>query len=165
MKIEAVAGQGRAKKFYQQLYVQVLIGVMLGIAVGHFWPEFGAAMKPFGDIFVKLVKMMIPPVVFCTIASGIYSMADNKEIGKTLLKAIGLFYVLTIIALVTGLVAVYLLRPGVGLNIDPASIDPAVAAQYTKQVKSMGFVEFVIHIIPNTFFAAFTDGQFLPVLF
>jgi Na+/H+-dicarboxylate symporter len=101
---------------------------------------------------------------FCTIASGIYSMADNKEIGKTLLKALGLFYALTIIALLTGLLAVYILRPGVGLNIDPAFIDPSLAAQYTKQVKSMGFVEFIIHIIPNTFFAAFTEGEVLPVL-
>ena len=164
MKINPVAGHAKPKKLYQQLYVQVLIGVCLGIFVGHFWPEFGAAMKPFGDIFVKLVKMMIPPVVFCTIASGIYSMADSKEIGKTLIKALGLFYALTIIALLTGLIAVYILRPGVGLNIDPASIDPAVAAQYTKQVKSMGFVEFIIHIIPNTFFAAFTEGEVLPVL-
>ena len=164
MKSQPAAGAGKPKKLYQQLYVQVLFGVCLGIFLGHFWPEFGAAMKPFGDLFVKLVKMMIPPVVFCTIASGIYSMADNKEIGKTLLKAMGLFYALTIIALITGLLAVYALRPGVGLNIDPASIDPAVAAQYTKQVKSMGFVEFIIHIVPNTFFAAFTEGEVLPVL-
>ena len=164
MKSQPAAGGGKPKKLYQQLYVQVLFGVCLGIFVGHFWPDLGAAMKPFGDLFVKLVKMMIPPVVFCTIASGIYSMADNKEIGKTLLKAMGLFYALTIIALITGLLAVYALRPGVGLNIDPASIDPAVAAQYTKQVKSMGFVEFIIHIVPNTFFAAFTEGEVLPVL-
>jgi Na+/H+-dicarboxylate symporter len=92
-------------------------------------------------------------------------MADNKEIGKTLLKAIILFYVLTIIALLTGLVAVYVLQPGVGMHIDPKSIDPAVAAQYTKNLHPMGFVEFVLHIIPNTFFAAFTDGEVLPVLF
>jgi aerobic C4-dicarboxylate transport protein len=164
MKIQATVDHAKPKKLYQQLYIQVLIGVILGIFIGHFWPDFGAAMKPFGDIFVKLVKMMIPPVVFCTIASGIYSMADNKEIGKTLLKALGLFYILTIIALLTGLLAVYVLRPGAGLNIDPASIDPAVAAQFTKQVKSLGFVEFVIHIIPNTFFAAFTEGEVLPVL-
>ena len=164
MKSQPAAGGGKPKKLYQQLYVQVLFGVCLGIFVGHFWPEFGAAMKPFGDLFVKLVKMMIPPVVFCTIASGIYSMADNKEIGKTLLKAMGLFYALTINALITGLLAVYAFRPGVGLNIDPASIDPAVAAQYTKQVQSMGFVEFIIHIVPNTFFAAFTEGEVLPVL-
>ena len=159
------AAHAKPKKLYQQLYVQVLIGVALGIVVGHFWPEFGAEMKPFGDGFVKLVKMMIPPVVFCTIASGIYSMADNKEIGKTLLKAIILFYILTIIALLTGLVAVYVLQPGVGMHIDPKSIDPAVAAQYTKNLHPMGFVEFVLHIIPNTFFAAFTEGEVLPVLF
>src|SRR5438477_7308968 len=85
------------------LHVQVIIGLVLGITVGHYWPEIGAALKPLGDGFVKLVKMMIAPIVFCTIVSGITSLGDSKEIGKTLLKAMGLFYALTIIALVVGL--------------------------------------------------------------
>src|SRR5437870_12524929 len=89
------------------LYVQVLIGLALGIAVGHYWPEFGASLKPLGDGFVKLVKMMIAPVVFCTIVLGITSLNDGKEIGKTLVKSMALFYVLTILALITGIVAVF----------------------------------------------------------
>src|SRR5512138_425077 len=142
-------------KLLKLLYVQVLIGLALGITVGHYWPEFGAALKPLGDGFVKLVKMMIAPIVFCTIVSGITSLGDSKEIGKTLLKAMGLFYVLTIIALLTGLAAVSLLQPGAGMHIDPAHLDPAVAANYTKQLAPRGFVEFAMHIIPTSFFGAF----------
>src|SRR3954463_6756213 len=96
------------------LYVQVLIGLALGIAVGHYWPEFGAALKPLGDGFVKLVKMMIAPIVFCTIVSGITSLNDSRGIGKTLLKSMGLFYALTVLALLTGLTSVLLLQPGAG---------------------------------------------------
>ena len=102
----------KSAKLLKLLYVQVLIGLVLGIAVGHWWPEFGAALKPLGDGFVKLVKMMIAPIVFCTIVSGITSLNDSKQIGKTLLKSMGLFYALTILALLTGLAAVFLLQPG-----------------------------------------------------
>lgn len=115
-------------KFLKLLYVQVIIGLVLGITVGHYWPELGAALKPLGDGFVKLVKMMIAPIVFCTIVSGITALGDSKEIGKTLLKSMGLFYALTILALVTGLVVVSLMQPGAGMHIDPKQLDPAVAA-------------------------------------
>src|ERR1700754_2923252 len=151
-------------KLLKLLYVQVLIGLALGIAVGHYWPDFGASLKPLGDGFVKLVKMMIAPVVFCTIVSGITSLGDSKENGKTLLKAMGLFYALTIIALLTGLAAVFLLQPGAGMHIDPAHLDAAIAAKYTSQIPPRGFVEFVMHIIPASFFGAFAEGEVLPVL-
>ena len=150
-------------KIFKQLYVQVLIGLALGIAVGHFWPEFGASLKPLGDGFVKLVKMMIAPVVFCTIVSGISSLSDTRAIGKTLLKAMGLFYVLTIIALMTGLVAVLWLQPGVGMNIDPKTLDASVVARFSTK-GPQGFVEFMLHIIPGSFFGAFAEGEVLPVL-
>ena len=151
-------------KLLKQLYVQVLIGLALGIAVGHWWPEFGAALKPLGDGFVKLVKMMIAPIVFCTIVSGITSLSDNREIGKTLLKAMGLFYALTVLALLTGLAAVFLMQPGAGMHIDPTHLDAAVAAKYASQVPPRGFTEFVLHIIPGSFFGAFAEGEVLPVL-
>lgn len=154
----------KLSKLYRALYFQVLVGLALGIAVGYYWPEFGAALKPLGDGFVKLVKMMIAPVVFCTIVLGITSLNDGKEIGKTLLKSMGLFYVLTIIALVTGLVAIFVMQPGVGMNIDPATLDPSVAAQYTKLAAPKGFAQFVLHIIPGSFFGAFAEGEVLPVL-
>jgi aerobic C4-dicarboxylate transport protein len=151
-------------KLTRTLYVQVLIGLALGIAVGHWWPDFGANLKPLGDGFVKLVKMMIAPVVFCTIVSGITSLGDSKEIGKTLVKAMGLFYVLTILALLTGLAAVFLLRPGDGMNIDPATLDAAVAAKFGKSALPQGFAAFVLHIVPASFFGAFAEGEVLPVL-
>src|SRR6478735_10255662 len=137
------------RKLLKLLYVQVLIGLILGIAVGHYWPEFGAALKPLGDGFVKLVKMMIAPVVFCTIVLGITSLNDGKEIGKTLLKAMGLFYALTILALVTGLVAVFVLQPGAGMHIDPKNLDASVATSFAKQIHIHGFTDFAMHIIPN----------------
>jgi Na+/H+-dicarboxylate symporter len=149
---------------YKALYFQVLVGLVLGITVGHFWPDFGASLKVLGDGFVKLVKMMIGPIVFCTIVSGITSLSDSKEIGKTLVKSMALFYALTIIALVTGLVAVTLMEPGVGMHIDPAHLDKAVAASFAKQAAPKGFVEFVLHIIPHAFFGAFAEGEVLPVL-
>jgi aerobic C4-dicarboxylate transport protein len=158
-------GAPRAKApIYKALYFQVLCGLALGIAVGHFWPEFGASLKPLGDAFVKLVKMMIAPVVFCTIALGICSLNDSKEIGKTLLKAMALFYVLTILALIVGLSAVLIMQPGAGMNIDPATLDPEVAKRFTNNAAPKGFVEFMMHIIPASFFGAFAEGEVLPVL-
>lgn len=159
-----VSAASQPAKFYNSLYFRVLIGLLAGIAVGHFWPEFGASLKPFGDAFVKIIKMMIAPVVFCTIVSGITSMSDNREIAKTLTKAMLLFYALTIVALGVGLAAIHLAHPGAGMNINPASIDPSVAAQYTQQAKAMGFVDFLLHIIPMTFFAPLAEGEVLPVL-
>jgi len=152
------------RKLSKLLYVQVLAGLILGIAVGHYWPEFGAALKPLGDGFVKLVKMMIAPVVFCTIVSGITSLGDSKEIGKTLLKAMGLFYALTVLALLTGLVTVFLLQPGAGMHIDPRNLDASVATRFANQVHIHGFTDFVMHIIPNAFVGAFAEGEVLPVL-
>jgi aerobic C4-dicarboxylate transport protein len=151
-------------KLSRTLYVQVLIGLALGIAVGHWWPDFGASLKPLGDGFVKLVKMMIAPVVFCTIVSGITSLGNSTEIGKTLVKAMGLFYVLTILALLTGLAAVFLLQPGAGMNIDPTTLDAAVAAKFGKNALPQGFAAFVLHIVPASFFGAFAEGEVLPVL-
>lgn len=151
-------------KLIKLLYVQVLIGLALGITIGHYWPEFGAALKPLGDAFVKLVKMMIAPIVFCTIVSGITSLNDSREIGKTLLKSMGLFYALTILALLTGLGAVFLMQPGAGMHIDPTHLDAAIAAKYSSQVPPRGFTEFAMHIIPASFFGAFAEGEVLPVL-
>lgn len=152
------------KPFYRILYVQVLIGLILGVLTGHFWPEFGAALKPFGDGFVKLVKMMIAPIVFCTIVSGINSISDSREVARTLVKSMALFYLLTVLALLAGLVAVSLIQPGVGMHVSVDTLDPSVAAKFTKQAGATGFADFVLHIIPHSFFGAFADGEVLPVL-
>lgn len=152
------------KPFYRVLYVQVLIGVMLGILAGHLWPEFGAALKPLGDGFVKLVKMMIAPIVFCTIVSGINSVSDSRGVARTLVKSMALFYLLTVLALLAGLIAVSLIQPGVGMHVSVNALDPSVAAKFTKQAGATGFADFVLHIIPHSFFGAFADGEVLPVL-
>jgi Na+/H+-dicarboxylate symporter len=150
--------------FYKSLYVQVVIGLVVGIAVGHFWPQAADVLKPLGDGFVKLVKMMIAPVVFCTIVSGITSLDDNREIGRTLIKSMALFYALTALALLAGLAAVLIMQPGAGMHISPASLDSSVAARYAKQAPPSGVAEFILHIIPQSFFGAFADGEVLPVL-
>src|SRR5690348_16050602 len=108
--------------------------------------------------------MMIAPVVFCTIVLGITSLNDGKEIGKTFVKSMGLFYVLTILALITGLIAVFALQPGVGMNIDPATLDASVAKRFTNSATPKGFAEFMLHIIPGSYFGAFAEGEVLPVL-
>jgi Na+/H+-dicarboxylate symporter len=150
--------------FYESLYFQVLIAVTAGVVVGHYWPDFGNSLKPLGDAFIKFVKMMIAPIVFCTIALGIAKMSNMKEVGKTLVKAMGLFYLLTFIALATGLAAVYLMQPGAGMHISPSALDPSIAAKYVKPDAPHGFVPFVMHIIPASFFGAFAEGEVLPVL-
>ena len=155
----------QASKICRSLYIQVLIAVAAGILVGYLWPEFGASLKPLGDAFVKLVKMMIAPIVFCTIALGIANMHGAKDVARTMGKAMLLFYALTLLALMTGLAAVYLVQPGVGMNVDPHLLDPAVAAKYVKADAPSGFVPFLLHIIPTTFVGAFAEGEVLPVLF
>jgi aerobic C4-dicarboxylate transport protein len=157
--------QTKTVKVLKLLYVQVLIGVVLGILVGYLFPTFGADLKMLGDLFVKVVKMMIAPIVFCTIVTGITSLRDSKKIGKTLGKSLGLFYVLTVLSLLIGLAAVLLIKPGQGMHIDPTHLDPSVAANATKTAPPSSFTEFVLHIVPQTFFGAFAEGEVLPVLF
>ena len=165
MIISPTTHGGPPKPFYMQLYFQVLFGVILGVLLGHFFPDFAVLFKPLGDAFIKIVKMMIVPVVFCTIVIGIATVGGNQSIGKTLLKAMGLFYVLTIIALTVGLIAVETIKPGEGMHIAASSIDPSQAAQYAKSAKNLDFIDVLLHIIPPSFFTPFAEGEVLPVLF
>ncbi|BAK77541.1 sodium:dicarboxylate symporter [Pseudogulbenkiania sp. NH8B] len=151
-------------KIFKSLYLQVIIAVVIGIAFGHFFPSQGAALKPLGDAFVKLVKMMISPVVFCTIAIGIASLGDKSQLGRILGKTLGLFLVLTLLALGFGLAAVNVIRPGAGMNIDPSQLDTSGIAKYTHSAKGLNAVDFFMHMIPDSFVGAFTQGEVLPVL-
>lgn len=153
------------KPIWQALYFQVLVGVLAGIVLGHFWPQVAPLAKPLGDAFIKIVKMMIVPVVFCTIVVGIAGVHADRSIGKSILKAMVLFYALTIIALATGLVSVEMLQPGVGMHIDVHAIDPKEAAKYAAQAKNLDTVDVLLHIIPKSFFTPFAEGEVLPVLF
>ncbi|BCT74653.1 C4-dicarboxylate transport protein [Sinomonas cyclohexanicum] len=155
MKIKSILGH---------LYVQVLIGVALGVLVGALWPDLGSSLQPLGDGFVKLVKFLIAPIVFCTIVSGITSLTDTKKVGPTLLRSLGLFYVLTALALALGLGAVLLFQPGTGMHIDPAHLNASVASKYTSQLPSSNPADFLLNIIPSTLVGAFANGEVLPVL-
>jgi len=146
------------------LYIQVLIGIVLGMAVGAIWPETGAALKPLGDAFIKLIKMVIAPVIFCTVALGIAQMGDMKKFGRIGGKAIIYFEVVSTLALVIGLVVGHFVRPGAGFNIDPATLDPSVTASYVSRAQADSVTEHLMHIIPDTFLGALTGGDLLQVL-
>ncbi|WP_288492432.1 C4-dicarboxylate transporter DctA [uncultured Pseudomonas sp.] len=152
-------------KLAKSLYFQILCAVVLGVLVGHFWAQQAVALKPLGDAFIKLIKMMIAPVVFCTIVTGIAGMTDKSTLGRLMGKTLLLFLVLTVISLFIGIGAVYLFQPGVGMNIDPATLSTASIAQYTASAAKLSVVDFFMHIIPDTFMGAFNKGEVLPVLF
>ena len=153
------------KPFYTHLYVQVLTAIVLGVLLGHFYPHLGEAMKPLGDGFIKLIKMLIAPIIFCTVVHGIASMEDMKKVGRVGLKALIYFEVLTTVALIVGLIVVNILQPGVGMNVDARTIDTKSIQVYTTTAGQQGTVEFLMHIIPNTVVGAFAEGEILQVLF
>ena len=149
---------------YRSLYVQVITAVIIGVALGHFFPHLGESMKPLGDGFIKLIKMIIAPIIFCTVVVGIAGMEDMKKVGKTGGLALLYFEVVSTIALIVGLVLVNLFKPGAGMNIDPSTLDTKSIAAYTAPGKMQGTVDFLLNIIPNTFVDAFAKGEILQVL-
>ena len=153
------------KPFYTHLYVQVLTAIVLGILLGHFYPQLGEAMKPLGDGFIKLIKMLIAPIIFCTVVHGIASMEDMKKVGRVGVKALLYFEFVTSLALIVGLIVVNILQPGVGMNVDARTIDTKSIQVYTTKAGQQGTVEFLMHIIPNTVVGAFAEGEILQVLF
>ena len=157
--------QSSKTAWYRILYVQVLLAVAAGILVGAFFPEFGKSLKPLGDGFIKLVKMMIAPIIFCTVVHGIASMGDLKRLGRTGFKTLVYFEVVSTLALIIGLVVVNLLRPGDGFNLDVQTLDAKVSQSYLTKAHSTDKVDFLLTIIPSSFFGAFTSGDLLQVLF
>jgi aerobic C4-dicarboxylate transport protein len=155
----------RRKPFYSVLYVQVLIAIALGVALGYAAPETGAAMRPLGDAFIKLVRMMITPIIFTVVVVGIAKMGDLKAVGRIGVKALIYFEVISTVALAVGLIVVNVIKPGVGINADPATLDPEAVAAYTKTAASLSTVDFLLNIIPNTVVGAFASGDILQVLF
>ena len=147
----------------KSLYIQVLIAIIAGILLGHFWPSIAVLMQPLGDGFVKLVRMMIAPIIFITVVVGIGKLADTAEVGRIGIKAIFYFEVLTTIAMFIGLIVGHVIRPGAGLNVDPASLDQSRVAAYTNAAHVTP-VEFVMNIIPDSIVGAFAKGDILPVL-
>ena len=149
---------------YKVLYVQVLAGLVLGVLVGWLWPEWGRSLKPLGDGFIRLVKMIITPVIFLTVVTGIAGMADLKAFGRVGAKAMAYFLALSTLALAIGLIVANFVRPGAGLNIDPAGLDRQAVASYVAQAHEQSVTGFLLNIVPDTFFSAFTEGEILQVL-
>ena len=152
------------KPIYQSLYAQVITAIIIGVLLGHFVPAYGEAMKPLGDGFIKLIKMIIAPIIFCTVVVGIAGMEDMKKVGKTGGMALLYFEVVSSIALVLGLIIVNVVQPGAGMNIDPKSLDTKALSAYTGPGKMQGTVDFLLSIIPNTVIDAFAKGEMLQVL-
>ncbi|MBW8316817.1 MAG: dicarboxylate/amino acid:cation symporter [Thiobacillus sp.] len=152
------------KPLYKSLYVQVLFAVTVGVLLGHFYPELGAKMKPLGDAFIKLIKMIIAPIIFCTVVVGIAGMEDMKKVGKTGGLALLYFEVVSTVALLIGLLVVNLIQPGSGMHVDAASLDTTAIAAYTEPGKMKGTVDFLLGVIPSSVVDAFAKGDILQVL-
>ena len=151
-------------RFLKLIYVQVIIGIILGSLVGWLWPTIGVDLKPLGDIFVNLVKMVIAPLVFCTVAGGIAHMSNLKQLGRVGGKALIYFEVVSTFALFVGLGAAFLLHPGSGFNIDVKSLDPKIAAEYVGKAADMKPIDYLMHLVPTSFFGALANGDILQTL-
>ncbi len=153
-----------ARPWYRHLYVQVVIAILLGVIVGYFWPATGEALKPLGDGFIKLIKMIIAPVIFLTIVTGIAGMRDLKRVGRVALKAFTYFLFFSTLALIIGLIVANVVRPGEGLNIDPATLDSSRISDYSAKAHDTTLTGFLLDIIPDTFLSALTAGHILQTL-
>jgi len=160
----AVAETPRRKKWTGQLYLQVLVAIALGAALGHFYPAYGAALKPLGDAFIKLVKMIIAPVIFLTLVTGIAGMKELGSVGRVAGKAFAYFLFFSTLALIVGLIVANVIQPGAGMNVDVASLDAASIAEYSHKAHETTITGFLMSIIPNTLVGAFTDGNILQIL-
>ena len=152
-------------KIFRSLYVQVIIAIVIGVLLGNFYPKNAIELKPLGDGFIRLIKMMIAPIIFCTIVSGIAGMQDTKKVGRVGLKAILYFEVVTSIALMIGLLVINILKPGAGMHIDPATLDAKSIEGYVTESKSHGVVDFLLNIIPENIVNALSNSNLLQVLF
>ncbi len=152
------------KRLLGKLYVQVVIAVIAGALLGVFHPDFATSLKPIGDAFIKLIKMLLAPVIFLTVVTGIAKMNDMKELGRVGIRAFIYFEVVSTLALIVGLVVVDTFKPGAGMNIDPATLDSSAIASYTEAAKHESFIAFMMQIIPNTLGDAFAKGNILQIL-
>jgi aerobic C4-dicarboxylate transport protein len=154
----------RKVPFYKSLYVQVIFAILIGVLLGHFFPKAGIDMKPFGDAFIKLIKMMIAPIIFCTVVIGIAGMEDMKKVGKTGGLALLYFEIMSTVALIIGLIVVNVVQPGAGMNVDVSQLDTKAIAQYVSKGEAMTTKEFLLNIIPHSVVGAFAEGEILQVL-
>src|SRR6267378_4646139 len=161
----AVPGAEKRRRWYAALYVQVLLGIAAGILVGWIAPQAGEALRPVGDIFLKMIKMVIGLVIFCTVVNGLGGMSDLKKVGRVGGKALIYFEVVSTLALLFGAIVANVVRPGAGFNADPARLDAAAVATYVGHAQQRGAVDFLMGIVPSTLFDAFAKGDTLPIIF
>jgi aerobic C4-dicarboxylate transport protein len=152
------------KKIHHHLYAQVLIAISIGIVLGHFYPDTAVSMKPLGDGFIKLIKMLIAPIIFCTVVTGIAGMQDIEKVGRVGVKALLYFEVVSTLALMIGLLVVHIIQPGVGMNVDASTLDIKGLSTYTEAAKTHNTVDFLLNIIPTSVVDAFAKGEMLQVL-
>lgn len=164
IEVDQVA-PARKLKFYQILYVQVLFAIVIGILLGYLKPELGEAMQPLGDAFIKLVKMIIAPVIFLTVATGIAAMSDLKKVGRVAGKAMLYFLVFSTLALIVGMIVSHIVQPGAGMHINPATLDQKQVASYVAKAHDSTITGFLMNVIPTTIFSPFVGGDILQVLF
>src|ERR1035437_647335 len=150
-------------KYLKSLYAQVIFAIIVGIIIGTFYPSFAVLLKPLGDGFIKLVKMMIAPIIFCTIVNGIAGMENTKKVGRVGLKAIIYFEIVTTFALMIGLLIINIFKPGSGMNIDPATLDLKSVESYITVKKSTGVQDFILNIIPDNIINALSAGNLLQI--
>lgn len=155
----------KPQKFYQILYVQVIFAIVAGILLGHFFPDFGESLKPLGDAFIKMVKMIIAPVIFLTVVTGIAGMKNLGSVGRVTAKAMIYFLTFSTLALVIGLIVGNVIQPGDGLNIDPSTLHSAKVDEYAAKAHDSTITGFLMNIIPDTLISPFVSGQILQVLF
>src|SRR5580704_6448860 len=154
----------KSRRWYTALYFQVLVAIAIGIFLGHFFPRTAVALKPLGDAFVSLIRMMIAPVIFCIVVQGIASTNDLKKVGSVGIKTLVYFEIVSTLALLIGILVSHLLHPGGGLNLDPATLDTKSVTNYLTRAKETGIVPFLLAIIPRTVAEAFVTGDVLQVL-
>lgn len=151
-------------RFLKSLYIQVLIAIVIGVLLGHYYPEFSVKLKPLGDGFIRLIKMMIAPVIFCTIVTGIAGMQDTKKVGRVGIKAILYFEVVSTLALIVGLIVVNILKPGAGMHVNAATLDTTGVENYIAEAKTQTIQDFILHIIPENIVNAISENNLLQVL-
>ena len=155
----------KKKKWYRQLWFYVVLAMVVGVLLGHWFPDFGTKMQPFGDAFIKGIRMLIAPIILCTVILGIAGMGDMAKVGRVAIKALIYFEIMTTIALIIGMLAVNYWQPGAGMNVDMSSVDAGSVKHFVSQAQNQGTVQFLMGIIPNTVFGALAEGHVLQVLF
>jgi aerobic C4-dicarboxylate transport protein len=155
----------RVRPLYKDLSVQTLVAMLLGIAAGYLWPQSANSLRPLGDLFIRLVRMIVAPIIFCTVVHGIANVGEARRVGRVAIKTLIYFEIVTLFALVLGLVIVNVWAPGVGMNVNPATLENSDVADVERSAGSLGYGEFLLSVVPTSAVGAFADGDVLPVLF